>query len=106
MKKFITALKSNTSLYIYGIFFVFLVWYIISLSQGYGNLIFPTPHETIKKTFEILSSKTIYISILWTALRTLIGFLSSLLLALIIGLFAGTFKKVQLFLKPIMIVPQ
>ena len=104
MKKFITALKSNTSLYIYGIFFVFLVWYIISLSQGYGNLIFPTPHETIKKTFEILSSKTIYISILWTALRTLIGFLSSLLLALIIGLFAGTFKKIQLFLKPIMIV--
>lgn len=104
MKKFTTVLKSNTSLYIYGIFFVFILWYLISISQGYGNLIFPTPHETFIKTIDILSNKTIYVSILWTALRTLIGFLSSLILALIIGLIAGTFSRIQLFLKPIIVV--
>ena len=104
MKKLISVIKSNTSLYIFGIFFVFIVWYIISIAQGYGNLIFPTPIDTIKKTVEILKEKTIYISILWSLLRTLIGFISSLLLALIMGSLAGTFKGVQTFLKPFIVV--
>ena len=104
MKKFIGALKTNTSIYIYGIFFAFLVWYIISLSQGAGNLIFPTPFETVKKTIEILSSKTIYISIAWTILRTLIGFVSALILALILGLTIGSFKKTQVFFKPLITI--
>ena len=104
MKKFTGVLKNNTSIYIYGIFFAFIVWYIISISQGYGNLIFPGPIETVKKLGEILGSKTIYISILWTMLRTLIGFISAFILALILGISIGSFKKTQVFFKPLITI--
>ena len=104
MKKFITALTSNTSLYIYGVFFVFVVWFLISISQGSGNLVFPNPIETIKQTGVLLSKPTIYIALGWTLLRTFIGFSIAFIFALIIGVLAGSFKKVQLFLKPLMIV--
>ena len=104
MKKFISALTSNVSMYIYGIFFVFVVWYLISISQGYGNLVFPNPIDTFMMTGQLLSKSYIYKCIGWTILRTLIGFSISFVSAFILGTLAGSFKKIQLFLKPLMIV--
>lgn len=104
MKKFTSILLSNTSLYIYGIFFVFLAWTLISISQGYGNLVFPNPIETFAELGRMLTRSTIYISIGWTLLRTFIGFAIAFISALVLGVLAGSFKKFQLFLKPLMIV--
>ena len=104
MKKFISILQSNTSLYIYGIFFVFVAWFLISISQGYGNLVFPNPIETFIALGELLSKPAIYISIGWTLLRTLIGFAIAFVAALILGIISGSFRKFQLFLKPTMVV--
>ena len=104
MKKFITALKSNTFIYILGVFFIVGIWYIISLSQGHGNIVFPLPHETFVKTGEILSKAYIYKCIGWTILRTLIGFGIAFASALILGLLSGRFPKVYVFLKPLVIV--
>ena len=104
MKKCISVLTSNTSIYIYGIFFVFVAWYLISISQGYGNLVFPDPFETIKETGTLLSDAYIYKCLGWTILRTLIGFGIALLLALILGSLAGSFNKFKTFLKPLVIV--
>lgn len=104
MKKFISALTSNTSLYIFGIFFVFILWYVISISQGYGNLVFPNPFDTIKETGVLLSASYIYKCIGWTILRTLIGFAIAFVGAFILGTLAGSFKQVQTFLKPLIIV--
>ena len=91
-------------MYIYGIFFVFAVWYLISISQGYGNLVFPNPIDTFAMTGQLLSKSYIYKCIGWTILRTLIGFSISFVAAFILGTLAGSFKKIQLFLKPLMIV--
>lgn len=104
MKKIISIFTNHTAIYIYGIFFVFVLWYLISLSQGYGNLIFPNPFETIKEAGVLLSASYIYQCIGWTLLRTLIGFAIALLMALILGLLAGSFKKMRTFLKPLVIV--
>ena len=104
MKKFISALTNNTSLYIFGIFFVFAVWYIISITQGYGNLIFPNPFDTFKETGILLSKSYIYKCIGWSLLRTLIGFSIAFIGALILGTLAGSFSKVRTFLKPMIIV--
>ena len=104
MKKFISILTSNTSLYIFGIFFVFLVWFFISLSQGYGNLVFPDPWTTLIKTGGLLSRSYIYKCVGWTFLRTLIAFAIAFLSALILGLLAGNFPKLATFLKPIITV--
>ena len=104
MKKVLNALTSNISMYIYGIFFVFVIWFLISISQGYGNLVFPNPLETIKRTGEFLITGYIYKCIGWTVLRTLLGFGIAFISALIIGTIAGSFKKVQTFLKPLIVV--
>lgn len=104
MKKFTSLLLSNTSLYIYGIFFVFALWFLISFSQGYGNLVFPNPIETFIELGRLLSKPSIYISIGWTILRTLIGFAIAFISALIIGILSGSFRRFQLFLKPLMVV--
>ena len=60
MKRFISVLKSNTFIYILGAFFILGLWYIISLAQGHGNIVFPTPIDTFVKTGEILSKAYIY----------------------------------------------
>lgn len=104
MKKFITALTSNLSLYIYGILFVLLLWYIISVSQTYGNLVFPSPFETFAKTGELLSEGYIYKCIGMTIARTLIGFGIAFASALVLGLFAGSFPKLKTFLTPLVTV--
>ena len=104
MKKVAKALLNNTTMYIYGIVFVFLLWFLISISQGYGNLVFPSPIETFSSLGELVSTTYIYKCIGWTLLRTLIGFSIAFASALILGMIAGSFYKFYLFLKPIIIV--
>ncbi len=107
MKKFITALTNNTSLYIYGIFFVFILWFLISLAVGTDSIVFPTPIDTLGKTGELIADFKhfyLYKCIAWTLIRALLGFGISFISALVIGLIAGSFKKLQTFLKPIIIV--
>ena len=96
--------NKNYIFYSLGIVLVFLLWVVFSSTLGSGNLYFPSPIETFKKLGEILSDSYIYISIGWTLLRTLIGFGSALLVAIILGLLAGSFRSVYVFLKPLMIV--
>ena len=104
MKRFISVLKSNTFIYILGAFFILGLWYIISLAQGHGNIVFPTPIDTFVKTGEILSKAYIYKCLGWTILRTLIAFGISFAAALILGILAGRFPKFYVFLKPLVIV--
>ncbi len=77
---------------------------IISLSQGRNNLVFPDPLTTFKALFNMLGNKNTYLRIGWTLLRTLQGFGISLLFALLLGTLAGMVKKIQLVLRPLMIV--
>ncbi|MBP5694667.1 MAG: ABC transporter permease subunit [Bacilli bacterium] len=104
MKKFISIINSNPFIYFLGILFIFLVWFIISISQGYGNLVFPSPIETFAKTGELLTTAYIYKCIGWTILRTLIGYSISFILSFILGIFAGYFKKFYTFLNPLIVV--
>ena len=101
MKKFIS---NNYTLITLGILFVFVLWTIISYSDGNGNFLFPNPIETFKSLGDLLGRVYTYQSIGWTLLRTIIGFTIAFIFALIIGVLAGIFKKMQVFLKPLMIV--
>lgn len=76
----------------------------MSLSQGQGNLVFPDPFVTFKTLFEMLGNKNTYIRIGWSLLRTLEGFGIALVMALLLGILAGLVKKIQVLLRPIMIV--
>lgn len=100
-KNFIT---NTYFLYTIGIVFVFLLWLILSAAIGGNALYFPSPIETFKKVFELLSEQYIYQSIGWTLLRTMIGFVVALVSAFILGSIAGNYKHIYIFLKPIITV--
>ena len=100
-KKFIT---SNYVTFTLGILFVFALWTIISYADGGGSFIFPNPVDTFNSLGTLLKDKYTYESIGWSMLRTFIGFSIAFILALILGLFAGNFKKSQNFFKPLIIV--
>ncbi len=104
MKKLKKILVNNTSLYIYGIFFVFILWWVISASIGGGGFTFPSPVSTFELFGKLLGSVYIWKSIGMSLLRTLIGFVIAFAGALILGFFVGTFKKLQVFLKPLFVV--
>lgn len=77
---------------------------MISLSQGWGNLIFPDPLRVFKSLFEMLGNAKTYERIGWTMLRTLEGFGIALLGAALLGLLGATIKPFQVVLRPTMIV--
>ena len=55
LKKFFT---NNISLFVFGILFVFVLWYAISLGEGENNLIFTAPHETFKELGNLFADST------------------------------------------------
>ena len=65
-------------------------------------MVFPNPIDTFKEMFNILSKKYIYQCIGSSILRMVIGFLISIVLALIFGLFAGNSEKFKTILIPLM----
>ena len=105
MKKQTKAFIGNTYfIYTLGLLFVFGLWFLFAFIVGGENLIFPSPIETIKAAGDILSRSYIYKGIGWTILRTLMGFVAAFILAFILGSLAGHYKKLYLFLKPLMLV--
>lgn len=102
MKKFIT---NKIVLYTLGIILFFLIWLVISLIVN-SKTIFPTPWETISYAFskEVLFSKSFYISLGYSFLKLVIGFIIALILAFIFGLIAGNNKHLYELFKPTMTV--
>ncbi len=98
------VLLNNISFYVYGIFFVFLLWWFISYLIGGGGFTFPSPNNTFKEFFGLLSSVYIWKSIGMSLFRTLLGFLIALVLSLVLSFIVGANKKAQAFLKPLITV--
>jgi len=99
-----TFIGNHFFIYTLGLIFVFGLWFLFSFTIGQGNLYFPSPIDTIIKVGELLGGASIYKAIGWTILRTLIGFLISLIIAFILGTIAGQYHRVYIFLKPLMLV--
>ncbi len=99
MKKFFTNKKVLTVL---GILLFFALWEIISLIVKETTMVFPDPISTFKETFKMLGQAYTYKCIGWSILRTLEGFGLAIVLALLIGIFAGAHKSLQLLLHPTM----
>ncbi len=98
------VLLNNVSFYIYGIFFVFLIWWIVSYIVGGGGFAFPSPLNTFKEFFNLLGGVYIWKSIGMSLFRTLIGFLIAFFTSLVFGFLIGANKKAQAFLKPLLTV--
>lgn len=65
-------------------------------------MVFPNPIDTFKEMLNILSRKYIYKCLGSSILRMLIGFLISIVFALIFGLLAGNSERIKTILIPLM----
>lgn len=81
-----------------------ILWFLLSLSQGVGNLIFPNPIDVFGEMFSLLGNGNTYGWIGFSILRTIEGFAIAFVSALILGSLAGNFKKLQTLFKPLIIV--
>lgn len=98
-----TFIKNNKVLYTIGIILFVIIWYIIAEIIGQKQLIFPGPIETFKDLFILLTKKYTYLSILSSLIKMIIGYMISIVLAMIFGIIAGLNKYIEKILKPTII---
>lgn len=92
---------NKSYLTILGIGFVFLLWFIISISIN--NALFPNPGAVFPDLGLILSKGDTWAAIGGTMLRLVISFAISFVLALIFGYLGGRFKGFYKFFNPLII---
>ena len=97
-----TFIKSNSFIKLLGFILIFIIWFLISEIINEKSLIFPGPISSIKELFFLMSKKSTYVSILYSLYKMLIGYIVSILLALIIGTIAGLYKNIYILLSPLM----
>lgn len=101
MRKFIS---NKYTLFSLGILFIIGLWFIISAFFDVNGAIFPSPILTLQSFGNILTQGQTYISLGFTFLRMIIGFIISFVLALIFGMIAGNWPNMYHFFKPLMTV--
>ena len=100
MKKFIS---NKFVLFLGGTLFVLLLWFLISLIFDRQGGIFPSPILVFEKFFELLGQSYTYACLGYTLARMLLGFISSFIVAIVIGIISGNHPNVYQFLKPLMV---
>lgn len=100
MKKY---LLNKYTLTIFGIIFLFLLWFLIYLITGSDNGIFPSPIDTIKEAFTYFGDAYIYKSIWGSLSRMLIAFSIASISAIILGVIVGNYIKLKYVFNPTMV---
>lgn len=85
------------------ILLILLIWYIACWWIGV-DLILPTPSQAFLNLRDLIKDSTFWISLGWTYLRCIEGFLIAFGIALICSLVAYAFKEVEKFLNPLMAI--
>jgi len=99
MKNFITK---NRLISFSAVILLFVVWKVISLMTSSEQLV-PSPEKTILAVIDVVSRENFWPSILTTIGRGLIGFLISMIFALLLGIPAGINSTFRLFINPLLI---
>ncbi|MCT7533777.1 ABC transporter permease [Aliarcobacter cryaerophilus] len=73
-------------------------------NQLYGNLVLPSPKETIQTLFYMINEQKVIEDIFITIKRALFGFFISLFLGSLLGLFAGLFVTASIMSRPIVTI--
>ena len=79
----------------------FLLWQTICIVGGWNEALFPSPLRTVTGLGELIASGVLAYDIAASLLRFAVGYLSSVLLALVLGLVLGWYSRVWAYLSPI-----
>lgn len=104
MKVSINKIFKKNSLYNFiGIVFVFVLWYILSITYN-NSLVIPKISEVFNSVLALLSSLRFYNLFFTMIIRILITLLGSLIIALILSLLSFISNKIHSFLNPIIVI--
>ncbi|MDE7095104.1 MAG: ABC transporter permease subunit, partial [Anaeroplasmataceae bacterium] len=81
------------------ILLILFIWYIACLWIGV-DLILPTPSQAFLSLGKLIQDSSFWISLGWTYLRCIEGFLIAFAIALICSVIAYAYKEVEKFLNP------
>ena len=98
MKKFIS---NKYILFILGLIFVLVLWFLLSLCFDNNTIVFPSPIETLKSVGEYLIKPKTYADIGYSLLKMTIGFGISFVMAFILGTIVGDNPQLYSFFNPL-----
>ena len=78
-----------------------LLWQILCTLGGWNEALFPSPLRTLAGLGELIASGVLAYDIAASLLRFAVGYLSSVLIALVLGLVLGWYSRVWAYLSPI-----
>lgn len=81
-----------------GVLLITAVWKLISLN--YNPIILPAPEQTFYTIYEMLLTKSFWISLGYSFFRVISGYLLAMIIGTIIGVFMGLNQKADRFLRP------
>lgn len=96
-KKFIT---NKYMMFLYGTIFIILLWWIISLCVS--SLVVPSPFDTVALAIKYLGDSYTYVSLGYSLLKMLIGFLLAFFVAFLLGMLVNDNEKLYQFFTPLM----
>lgn len=82
-----------------GIFFIGLIWSILSYSKIVTPIFLPSPTRVLQASFILFKDNLLY-DIFISSLRVVIGFLISAAIAIPLGIIIGTQKRAEAFIEP------
>ena len=78
-----------------------LLWQILCTLGGWNEALFPSPLRTLAGLGELIVSGVLAYDIAASLLRFAVGYLSSVLIALVLGLVLGWYSRIWAYLSPI-----
>ena len=78
-----------------------LLWQILCTLGGWNEALFPSPLRTLAGLGELIASGVLAYDIAASLLRFAVGYLSSVLIALVLGLVLGWYSRIWAYLSPI-----
>ena len=78
-----------------------LLWQILCTVGGWNEALFPSPLRTLAGLGELIGSGVLAYDIAASLLRFAVGYLSSALIALVLGLVLGWYSRIWAYLSPI-----
>ena len=78
-----------------------LLWQILCTVGGWNEALFPSPLRTLAGLGELIVSGVLAYDIAASLLRFAVGYLSSVLIALVLGLVLGWYSRIWAYLSPI-----
>jgi len=78
-----------------------LLWQLLCTVGGWNEALFPSPLRTLAGLGELIASGVLAYDIAASLLRFAVGYLSSVLIALVLGLVLGWYSRIWAYLSPI-----